>query len=61
MKITKSKLRQIIKEEIEAHQLQKKSMRDHAMEKIDELQDEEAREAILAYITSLEGGIQGEQ
>jgi hypothetical protein len=61
VKISKQKLRQIIKEEIEAHQLQKKSMRDHAMEKIDELQDEEAREAILAYITSLEGGIQGEQ
>ena len=41
MKISKQKLRQIIKEEIEAHQLQKKSMRDHAMEKIDELQDEQ--------------------
>lgn len=61
MKISKQKLRQIIKEEIEAHQLQKKSMRDNAMEKINELSDEEAREAILAYITSLEGGIQGEQ
>ena len=58
MKISKQKLRQIIKEEIEAHQLQKKSMRDNAMEKINELPDEETREAILAYITSIEGGIE---
>tara|TARA_B100000424_G_C22875422_1_gene466121 strand:+ start:572 stop:757 length:186 start_codon:yes stop_codon:yes gene_type:complete len=61
VKISKNRLIKIIKEELEAAQVQQKSMRANAMEKIEEIVDDEIKEAILAYISSLEGGIQDEQ
>jgi hypothetical protein len=55
MKISKVRLKQIIKEELQnASSLETKSLRDNAMEAIDTL-DDANKMKIMAYISSLEG------
>tara|TARA_B100001250_G_C19511104_1_gene661725 strand:- start:397 stop:576 length:180 start_codon:yes stop_codon:yes gene_type:complete len=54
MKVSKKRLKQIIKEELNNASLETKSLRDNAMEAIDAL-DEANKMKIMAYISSLEG------
>jgi len=54
VKISKSRLRQIIKEEIDNSSLQSKSLKDNAFEVINNLDDEQKMK-IMAYINSLTG------
>ena len=54
MKVSKKRLKQIIKEELQNVSLETKSLRDNAMEAIDTL-DDANKMKIMAYISSLEG------
>lgn len=54
MKVSKKRLKQIIKEELQNASLETKSLRDNAMEAIDTL-DDANKMKIMAYISSLEG------
>ena len=54
MKISKRRLKQIIKEEIDNSSLQSKSLKDNAFEVINNLDDEQKMK-IMAYINSLTG------
>lgn len=58
MKISKERLKEIIKEELDSANLEKAALHKSAMDAIEAITDEDAKTAILAYISSLQGEVQ---